>query len=601
MNNKKQSTNRNILWYNWWLIKKVWKYTPSYVILMVFDAVMTGLYHAIGVMYLRELFDGLGNGESFRKVGTIIIGFAIYRLTFYVYNNWHSHIFIPRIKEKLNIELSSEMFKQAVRLDLDRYDTPSFYNDFVWSMDTAFSHAVSLIDDTGRLLNRTAYFAALTGVMFSVDATMALIIFAVSALRIGISYLRNKVYYKYYEEVNPINRKENYVKRVFSLPSYAKDLRISRVKENIFDEYDANVERKKTVVKKYAWFYTSINTVSGLLGYTCEFGLMIFMLYNIMVTGKIGLGGFAVALNASWQMASILHELIDRLLKYHEHGLYIKKMVKFMEYEPKIKGGALEAPAFESLEIKNLGFSYNEEGGNKALDGIDLSIKKGEKIAIVGYNGAGKTTLIKLIMRLYDPTQGQVLYNGRPISEYTIESVRKRLAAVFQDYRIFASTIAENVAGGEYDPAKRQEVLKALEKSTFTEKLNSLEKGIETVLTREFDSNGTELSGGEQQKIAIARALYKNTDLIILDEPSSALDPDAEYELNKAIAEYSDDHTVIFISHRLSTTRHADKIYMFDAGKLIESGTHDELIAKDGKYAYMFNLQAEKYRKNETA
>lgn len=600
MNKKKKLSTRNIIGYNWWLVKKVWKYTPSYIVLIIFDAVMTGLYHAIGVMYLRELFDGLGNGDSFRKVGTVVITFAIYRLIFYVYHNWYHHIFLPKIKEKLNIELSSEMFKQAVRLDLDRYDTPSFYNDFVWSMDTAFSHAVSLIDDTGNLLNRATYLTALTGVMFSVDATMALIIFVVSAMRIGISYFRNKISYRYFEEVNPINRKENYIKRVFNLPTFAKDLRISRVKENIFDEYDANVESKKSLVKKYAWFYTSINTVSGLLGYTCEFGLIIFMLYKIMVTGDIGLGGFAVAINASWRLASILHELIDRLLKYHEHGLYIEKMVKFMEYEPKIKGGKLEAPDFESLEIKNLSFSYNGEDGNKALDGIDLNIKKGEKIAIVGYNGAGKTTLIKLIMRLYDPTEGQVFYNGRPIEEFSVESLRKRLSAVFQDYRIFASTIAENVVGGEYDPAKREEVLKALEKSTFTDKLNTLENGIETVLTREFDSTGTELSGGEQQKVAIARALYKNTDLIILDEPSSALDPDAEYELNKAIAEYADKHTVIFISHRLSTTRHADKIYMFDGGKLIESGSHDELIAKNGKYAYMFNLQAEKYRKNES-
>ena len=201
------------------------------------------------------------------------------------------------------------------------------------------------------------------------------------------------------------------------------------------------------------------------------------------------------------------------------------------------------------------------------------------------------------MLRLYDAKEGAVLYNGRDIKEYDIFSLHSHVAAVFQDYRIFAATIAENVAGGECRETDENIVKSALSKSTFTEKLNSLKEGIHTQLTREFYDNGTTLSGGEQQKVAIARAFYKDADLIILDEPSSALDPDAEYELNKAISDYAEDKTVVFISHRLSTTRHADRIYMFDGGHLIECGTHEELIEKNGKYAYMFNLQAENYRK----
>ena len=227
---------------------------------------------------------------------------------------------------------------------------------------------------------------------------------------------------------------------------------------------------------------------------------------------------------------------------------------------------------------------------------MNLKISRGEKIAIVGYNGAGKTTLTKLVMRLYDPDEGEIFYNGRNVKEYTLESIRQRMAAVFQDYRIFACSVGENVAGGRYDAQNAGKVLEALENSSFTGKLRSLPLGIETQLTREFENSGTQLSGGEQQKLAIARAFYKNADLIILDEPSSALDPDAEYELNQAVYEYAGNRTVIFISHRLSTTRHADRIYMFDSGKLVECGTHEELTAAGGRYAYMFRLQAEKYR-----
>ena len=236
-----------------------------------------------------------------------------------------------------------------------------------------------------------------------------------------------------------------------------------------------------------------------------------------------------------------------------------------------------------------------------ALQSVDMEIRRGEKIAIVGYNGAGKTTLTKLLMRLYDPTEGSITYNGHDLREYELEDLRGRVAAVFQDYRIFAATVAENVVGGELAEGtegqrQRERVLNALTKSTFAGKLATLEKGIDTQLTREFEDDGVILSGGEAQKIAIARAFYQDADLIILDEPSSALDPNAEYELNRALYEYAEDKTVIFISHRLSTTRHADRIYMFDSGCLIEVGSHDELMAQNGKYAYMFNLQAENYR-----
>ena len=197
----------------------------------------------------------------------------------------------------------------------------------------------------------------------------------------------------------------------------------------------------------------------------------------------------------------------------------------------------------------------------------------------------------------YDPTGGEICYNGKPLSAYKLDSLRGRIAAVFQDYRIFAATLGENVVGGHYDASMEPAVRAALDASAFTDKLDELPKGLDTVLTREFDDEGTQLSGGEAQKLAIARAFYKRADLIILDEPSSALDPDAEYALNRAISDYAKDKAIVFISHRLSTTRGTDRIYMFDSGRIIESGSHDELIARGGKYAEMFNLQAEQYRK----
>lgn len=231
-----------------------------------------------------------------------------------------------------------------------------------------------------------------------------------------------------------------------------------------------------------------------------------------------------------------------------------------------------------------------------SLEGINLTIHKGEKVAIVGYNGAGKTTLTKLLMRLYDPVEGEILYNGRNLKEYDIPSLRDKIGTVFQDYKIFACTVAENVLGDECTENDRSTVTEALTSATFRDKLDSLEKGMDTELTKEFYDEGINLSGGESQKVAIARIFAHPYDLIIMDEPSSALDPMAEYELNHTILDYAQDKTVVFISHRLSTTRMADRILMFDSGHLIESGSHDELMAMNGKYAEMFKLQAEKYR-----
>ncbi|MDE6111291.1 MAG: ABC transporter ATP-binding protein/permease, partial [Eubacterium sp.] len=245
----------------------------------------------------------------------------------------------------------------------------------------------------------------------------------------------------------------------------------------------------------------------------------------------------------------------------------------------------------EEIELKNVSFTY-PGNSEPTLKNISLTLKPKEKIALVGYNGAGKTTLTNLLLRLYDVTDGEILIGGRNIKDETVASHRNRFSAVFQDFQIFSASLGENVAL-DVNPNK-EETETALKHAGFTKEMKN---GIDTELLREFDDEGAMLSGGEAQKVAVSRAFYKNCPYVIMDEPSANLDPVAEYNLNKAMMEAAENKTVIFISHRLSTTRNADRIYVMENGEIVESGTHNELMHKNGKYAYMFNLQAEKYQK----
>lgn len=322
-------------------------------------------------------------------------------------------------------------------------------------------------------------------------------------------------------------------------------------------------------------------------------GVTIYMGYKAIVTKEVGLGSFAATFNGVSSVSSSVFAMTSWFaLGVRENGLYVEKYKKFMSAEKKIKDGDFVKKYDEPVSIKLENVSFTYPGCDKpTLKNINLEIKPYQKIALVGYNGAGKTTLTNLILRLYDVTEGAITVDGRNIKDWTLRSYHDNFAAVFQDFSLFGATLGENVAmNGNPD---KEKVLDALKESSFSKQLDN---GVDSILLREFDDEGVSLSGGEAQKVAVARAFYKDCPFAILDEPSANLDPVSEYALNESMSRAAKDKTVIFISHRLSTTVMADVIYMLENGEIVESGSHEELMAKNGKYAYMFNLQAEKYK-----
>lgn len=578
---------------NLYLFGLALRYAPGYVALFLLEGVLTGIKNAVGIYYTKTLFDRLGNGSSFDDAMEAVVFMAVFLLTFCAFFYWYWQIQRGVEQKILQYRVHSVLFEKARTLDLACYDNPEFYNDFIWSINESDARIDKQLFDIGKFVNRIVASTLVTGLLVTIHPMLAVIILFFTAFRIVFQSISTKVDYQRSLEFVPLDRKTDYVNRMFRLADCAKEIRLSQVGDNLFSEYEKTIEDKKKLVRKYAKkrYFLSIATW-GLMNLG-DLSVMLFLLYELLITKSLTLGDFAAGVTAIWELSWLLRDLMDRLVKSKEHALYVEKLRTFLSYKPKIVGGSAVPEPFESLEVRHVRFAYLDE---EILKDVNFTIHRGDKIAIVGYNGAGKTTLIKLLMRLYDTTEGEILYNGKNIKEYDLAAYRAHIGTVFQDYRIFAASIAENVMADEYSETQRDMALGALEKSTFSERLASLEKGIDTELTREFYKDGMNLSGGESQKIAIARVFAHPYDLVIMDEPSSALDPISEYNLNRSILDSAVDKTVIFISHRLSTTRHADKIYMFEKGEIVESGTHEELMKKDGKYAYMFRLQAEKYR-----
>ncbi len=577
------------------MIKQIWKYNPRFIILTILEGTVYGVcYSLTSVILIKALYDKLESGDFGATALIVVLTLVISSLA-----SLYSYLFGWAVKQwyrqKLHIGMHSALYEKAMSLDLSCYDDPKFYNDFIWAINESDSRASSIVEDLRILISNSATTFTTLGLMFSVEPIAVIYSLAVAFINTRSNLFFNKLWKKRAEEAQPNNRKMDYVTRALTLPEYAKEIRTGYAYDLLKTEYAKTIDEDKRISIKYAKKSLLWGNLFGAFQLITEAAVYVYFAYKLF-SGGMTLGEYAAMTTIFWRLFWGFSNLAQQITKLSEHGLYAEKYKTFIEYEPKIKDGKKKAEKPNVICFNDVSFHYpsNEED---TLKNISFTINKGEKVAIVGYNGAGKTTLIKLLLRLYDPTEGTVTVDGEDIKNFSVDSYRENYGTVFQDFQIFAATIAENVVAGEYSPEIKERVLEALHNATFDNKLEKLEKGIDTPLTREFDDDGVNLSGGETQKIAIARVFAGEREVIVMDEPSSALDPMSEYELNSTIMDCAKDKTVIFISHRLSTTRMANRILMFAEGKLIEDGSHEELMELGGKYAEMFNMQAEKYNK----
>lgn len=583
------------------LLRYVAEYT-DFVRWSIVDGLIWGIYRSFTtVVFIKYIFDKIESNRPFSEIMIVISIMGAYMLLIYIFHECYYNYVEPKARQQLHERMHSELFRKAISLDLACYDNPDFYNEFIWMLNEADNEAMDVAFDISKFINRIFSSLVIIGLIATIDIYVVLAIVFAVAVSVALKYIRTKLLFDKEADLKQSERKSDYIGRVFYLSDYAQEIRMSKVEDILNNEFDDAIDEQIGLSRKYGkkLFFTGIirDLSTSIL---INIGIITLLVYKIMVQQSISLGDFAASIGGTWTLFWQLNNLLDYFTKLKGHSLYAGRLQRFLNYEPEIKDikNAAGVGPFNNLSLRNVSFRY--PGMSKdVLNNINIDIGKNEKIAFVGYNGAGKSTLIKLILRLYNPTGGDIEWNDKNIADYKTEPYRQKFGIVFQDFQVFAVTIAENVKTDVVSQDDYDNIRSALKKSGFSARLSTLNKDIETELTKEFDKEGTNLSGGELQKLAIARTFMINPDVIILDEPSSALDPMSEYELNQTMMSAAFDKTVIIISHRLSTTIMADRIYMFDNGHIIEQGNHRELMSLKGKYAEMFSMQAEKYQNSE--
>lgn len=584
------------------MLKYTWKYTRGYFIQLCLLAIYSSIEVFFEFIYCTNyMIDLIQNKGSFRSALIYILCVDAAIIIKVVWMTRLNQNIAPKSKEILHKEMQKELYQKALSLDLSCYDDPSYYNEFVWSINQVNTRMDQLLEDLKNLIGAITTIVIMSIFFLTVDKTGLIFISASLIITLLSNAKIGKLTFERDMELKPIERKRNYFNRVFFLCDYTKEIRLFHLAKQLKEDFCRENEKVYPIMKRYGNRQAFLGFIGDYLAsnFMINCSYLVYLCYKTIILGALSCGRMIALFNASSNLKNNLQTLSTLYPKLRQHSLYIDKIRHFLYYETKIKNldeAKDITEIFKELVFEKVSFGYRKD--DQIIHEISLTIHAGEKIALVGYNGSGKTTLTKLLMRLYDVEQGKILWNGTDIREYKVSSYRKNFGSVFQDYNIYATTIADNVKMDLVQEEDKKGISQGLKESGFSLKLDQLEHGLDTPLTKEFEKDGVNLSGGENQKIAIARVFLKECPIIILDEPSSALDPISEYNLNHSMIEISKKKTVIFISHRLSSTVMADRIFMMEKGRIIEQGTHQELMKQEGKYANMFKLQADKYVEN---
>ncbi len=590
---------KQVLSNNLFVLKQIGKVSPWRIPLVLADAMADwskGLIFRVFVV--GYVLNQIQSAVSLQRIFVVVGLLALLSFACHLVNILLKNCFFPRSDLKIQSHFMKLAFDKAREVDLECYEDGEYFERHIRALNALKSRPRMVLDSIEMLFGALFGFLALSGLALSLDGFMILFI----ALQIVANFVfaRKENYERraYEVELAESKRQADYIRRVHYMPEYAKELRTTNISDVLFKRFITATQKGIRVIKKHgikcAVYRLFVDAVCTRMGY---YLVILFAAFRILVLRNMMIGDGLMVAMAMFSVTEALLDQENSFFQLHEHAMYIGDLKDFLDYKPKIQEngtGAVPVMPVGELRIQNLSFSYFG-GSRKVIDDISFTVKGGQTVAIVGHNGAGKSTLVKLLMRLYEPTSGQIYLNGRPISEYKLSAYRDCFSTVFQDFKVFSLTVGENILMRRTAEGDAELLTESLRESGMLDKVSSFPYGPDTMMTREFDEEGVSLSGGQAQKIALSRLYAKDAPIAILDEPSSALDPIAEYELFENMKRICEGRTVIFISHRLSGAVSADVIFMMEHGRIIERGNHESLMRQNGKYAEMFKKQAEKY------
>ncbi len=595
-----------------YIIKLVYEATPAVLFIMALLCILDGLLPVVGAYISKELIN-----EIAHLLGSVPTDswtqnlFTTMRPLLFLFIMFLSYTFLRRVLTRINTTvtgIAGELVVNHIRLkiigkakdvDMRSFDSPEFYEKLENANREAGMRPIHILNSTFSVIS--TFISAISFVVVLATlapwAPLAIIITMVPSAIVTYHYRHTN--FRYLRWHSKERREMNYYSALMVDKDRAKEIKLMGLAPSFIGKYKASFKKYFKGLKRIMIKESAVQLAVGLFTTAGTCALFVYVAYSI-VFGNGEIGDYSLYTGAVTSISTYVTTMLTSTATIYEGTLFINNMMEFMDEEVTVVP-SLPEPVVPSqntphtIELRGVSFRYPGCDFD-VIHNVNLTLNNGESVVLVGLNGAGKTTLIKLITRLYDPTEGEILLDGRNIKEYDIKALYDMFGIIFQDFGRYSLSVGENIAIGDVNTAHSMEdIVKASEQGGASEFIDKLPGGYATPLTRIFEENGIELSGGQWQKLSIARAFLKDSEFLILDEPTASLDPMAEAEIFNQFAELSKNKITIFVSHRLSGAVDADKIVVLEDGKIEEVGNHKELMERQGKYYTLFTTQAQKY------
>ena len=501
------------------------------------------------------------------------------------------------LADRYTHHVSVEVMRKAATLDVTVYEDPVFYDRLERARVQA-TDRLAMIQQMGRLIQQSVTAIAFSAVLVRYSPVLLFLLVAgVIPAFLGESHFAFLTYAKNFRQT-PLRRQMDYLRQVGGSKEASKELKLFNLSSYLTDRFRSishDIYVENVALNRRRLFWGGLLAIVGQLGYYAAYGLSIYR----TIEGQYTIGDLTLITTAIMQAMSNLQQVFSTASGVADQALFLTDLLAFFEMKPKVESKAnglrVPRPVRQGFEFCNVSFSYPGTT-RRVLSNFNFTLAPGERVALIGENGQGKTTIVKLITRLYDPTEGEILLDGIDLREYDLVDLHSEIGVIFQDFMRYEMTARENITVGRIEvPHTREEIEFAAEKSLASTVVEKLKGGYDQMLGRRFEG-GVDLSGGEWQKLALARAYLRDAQLLILDEPTASLDARSEFEVFERFAELTSGKMALLISHRFSTVRMADRIVVLEGGRLVEEGSHQQLMALGGRYAEMFEMQAASYR-----